>query len=141
MYIISIKNSYLKLYCLPRTINSPTVMLELWGMRSTPSLPSLPCSLRTGIVIPDRVLSMGQIELNCVLMLNWIVWNRTILTFNCGGTQTILTVNWVIWNRTVWLNWMGWNRNGFWQLNSVLMLNWIVWNRTDYLYKDELGVR
>ena len=21
---------------------------------------------------------MGQIELNCVLMLNWIVWNRTV---------------------------------------------------------------
>ena len=26
----------------------------------------------------DRVFSMGRIELNCVLMQNWIVWNRTV---------------------------------------------------------------
>ena len=25
---------------------------------------------------------MGQIELNCVFMLNWIVWNNTVLTLN-----------------------------------------------------------
>ena len=36
-------------------------MLELWGMRSTPSLPSLPGPLRPAEVAPDRVLSMGQI--------------------------------------------------------------------------------
>ena len=54
------------------------VMLELWGMQSTPSLPSLPDPLWPGVVVPDRVLSMGQIELNCVLMLNWIAWNRTV---------------------------------------------------------------
>ena len=35
-------------------------MLELWGMRSTPSLPSLPDPLWPGVVAPDRVLSMGQ---------------------------------------------------------------------------------
>ena len=46
------------------------VMLELWGMWSTPSLPSLPGLLRPGIVALDKVLSMGQIELNCVFMLN-----------------------------------------------------------------------
>ena len=45
-------------------------MLELWGMQSTPSLPSLPDPLWLGVVAPDRVLSMGQIELKCVLMLN-----------------------------------------------------------------------
>ena len=45
-------------------------MLELWEMRSTPSLPSLPCSLWPGMVALDRVLSMGRIEVNCVLMLN-----------------------------------------------------------------------
>ena len=32
---------------------------ELWGMRSTPSLPSLPGPLRPGVVAPDRALSMG----------------------------------------------------------------------------------
>ena len=46
------------------------VMLELWGMRSTPSLPSLPGPLWSGMVAPDRALSMDQIELNCILILN-----------------------------------------------------------------------
>ena len=45
-------------------------MLELWGMRSTLSLPWLPGLLWYGVVAYDRVLSMGQIELNGVLMLN-----------------------------------------------------------------------
>ena len=53
-------------------------MLELWGTRSTPSLPSLPGQLWPRVVVPDGVLSMGQIELNCVLMINWIVWIRTV---------------------------------------------------------------
>ena len=39
-------------------------MLEFWGMWSTPSLLSLPGPLWPGVVAPDRVLSMGQIELN-----------------------------------------------------------------------------
>ena len=39
------------------------VMLELWGMWSTPSLLSLPGLLRPGVVASDRVLFMGQIEL------------------------------------------------------------------------------
>ena len=34
-------------------------MLELWGMRNTPSLPSLPGPLWPGVVAPDRALSMG----------------------------------------------------------------------------------
>ena len=46
------------------------VMLELWGMQSTPLLPSLPGLLWLGVVAPDMVLSMSQIELNSVLMLN-----------------------------------------------------------------------
>ena len=45
-------------------------MLELGGMLSTPSLPSLLSPFWLGVVAPDRVLSMGQIQLNCVLMLN-----------------------------------------------------------------------
>ena len=40
------------------------VMLGLWGMWSTPSLPSVRGPLWPGVVVPDRVLSMGQIELN-----------------------------------------------------------------------------
>ena len=50
--------------------NEVPVILELWGMRSNSSLPSLSGPLRLGVVVPERVLSMDQIELNCVLMLN-----------------------------------------------------------------------
>ena len=46
------------------------VMLELWGMRSTSLLPLLLGSLWPRVVAFDRFLSMGQIELNCVPMLN-----------------------------------------------------------------------
>ena len=91
------------------------VMLGLWEMRNTPSLPLLPGSLWPRVVAPDRALSMGYIEPNCPLMLNWIVSLRT-----------------------VWLNWIAWNKNVFdnltvyLHLNCVLMLNWIVWNRTGF---------
>ena len=37
-------------------------MLDIWGMRITPSLPSLPGQLWPGIVGLDRVLSMSQTE-------------------------------------------------------------------------------
>ena len=47
-------------------------------MWSNPSLPSLAGSLWPGVAAPDRVLSMGQIELNWVLMLNQIVLNKTV---------------------------------------------------------------
>ena len=50
-------------------------------MQSAPLLTSLPGPLWSGVLAPGRVLSMGRIELNCVLMLNWIVWNRNVLTF------------------------------------------------------------
>ena len=90
-----------------------SVMLELWGMRSTPSLSLLPGPLWPGVIAPDRALSMSQIELNCVLMLNWITWNRAVLTFNCVWTKTINILNWIVWIRTVWLNWIAWNRNVF----------------------------
>ena len=34
-------------------------VLELWGMQSNPSLPLLPGPLWSGVVAPDRALSMG----------------------------------------------------------------------------------
>ena len=49
-------------------------LLQLWGMQSTPSLPSLPDTLWPGVVVPEKFLSRGQIELNCVLK---IAWNST----------------------------------------------------------------
>ena len=42
-------------------------VLELWGMRNTPSVTSLPSPLWPGVVTPDRALSMGQIELTTYL--------------------------------------------------------------------------
>ena len=39
------------------------VRLEHWGIRSTPSLPSLPGPFRSRVVAPERILSMDQIEL------------------------------------------------------------------------------
>ena len=38
-------------------------MLELWGMQNTLLLLLLPGPLLPGVVAPDRVLSIGQIEL------------------------------------------------------------------------------
>ena len=60
------------------------VMQERWGMQSSPSLPSFPGALWTEVLSPDRVLSMGQMKLNSVLMLNWIDWNRTVNMSNNG---------------------------------------------------------
>ena len=67
-------------------------MLELWGMQSTPPLPSLPGPLWRGVVAPDKGPIYGSnrtklwnrtvLALKCVLMLNWIVWNKTVFTFN-----------------------------------------------------------
>ena len=53
-------------------------MLELSGMQRTPSLPSLPGSPWFRMVAPGNVLSMRQIELNRIPMLNRIVINRTV---------------------------------------------------------------
>ena len=64
--------------------------LSFWEMRSTPLLPSLSGPLWPGVVAPDRVQSIGQIELNCVLMLNWIVWNRTVFCIKMNLALNIL---------------------------------------------------
>ena len=37
-------------------------MLELWGVQSIHSLASLRGQFRPGVGVPDRVLSVGQIE-------------------------------------------------------------------------------
>ena len=77
------------LYDTQQSDDEASEILELWGMRNTSSFPSLPGPLRPRVVAPDRVLSMGQIEQNCVLMLNWIIWNRTAYTYkNRFGTKS-----------------------------------------------------
>ena len=82
------------------------VMVELWGIRCTPSLSSPPGSLWPGVVAPDRVLFMGQIELNCVLMLNLIAWNITVFT---SKLRTSAKLNCLKWNCCCMLNWTVWN--------------------------------
>ena len=52
------------------TLNNLMVRFQLLGLLSTPLLPLLHGSLKPGVVAPDSVLSLGQIELNCVLRLN-----------------------------------------------------------------------
>ena len=44
------------------------MILEFRGMRTTHSLPSLPGLVWPGAVVPNRALSMVQIQLNCILM-------------------------------------------------------------------------
>ena len=45
-----------------KSSDGEVLALEILGMGSTPSFPLLPGLLLLGVVAPDRVLSMGQIE-------------------------------------------------------------------------------
>ena len=47
-----------KMSVLDRTLNN--LMLQLWGLLSSPSLPSILSQLWFGVVVPDEVLSIGQ---------------------------------------------------------------------------------
>ena len=64
----------------------------VWWTWSTPSLPSLTGPLWPGVATPDRVLFTGQIELNCILKLNWkclkqnyyiAVWTILLISKSC----------------------------------------------------------
>ena len=79
------------------------VMRELWGMRSRALLQLLPGPLLLWKVEPNRVLVMCQIELNFVLLVNWIGWNRTVLKFTVG---TCVEKNCLKWNCYSMLNWI-----------------------------------
>ena len=70
-------------------------------------------------------------EIELFLYANRIVWNGIVFDI-----KTLLTPNGIVWIRIIWLNWIPWNRNVFWKLNSVLVINWIIWKRTLYLYKN-----
>ena len=50
-------------YDIKQSDDDVPAMLELWGMWGTPSLLSLPGPLWPGVVAPDWVLSVGQIEM------------------------------------------------------------------------------
>ena len=129
-------------------------------MQSTPLLQSLTDTPYPGVVAADRIVSMGQIEVNCVLMRYWITWNRTVLTFtlhthaklNSKKWNCFCMLNWIVWNGTAFdietlltLNWIVWNRTvlifNCVKTKTILMLNWIVWNRTIYLYKNGFSIK
>ena len=59
-------------------------MLELCENVKYTFIAIAPGPLWLGMAAPDRFLCMGQIEVNCVLMLNWIVWNRTVYMYKNG---------------------------------------------------------
>ena len=59
----SFKNEIMDIYISITTSDGAALVLELWEMQSTSSLPSLPGSLWPVVVAPDRVLSMVQTEL------------------------------------------------------------------------------
>ena len=72
-------------------------------------------------------------------------------------TKPVLILNWIVWIRTVWLNWINWNRNVFdnqtvylltFKLRTYAKLNCVKQNyfcmqnrnRTDYLYEIDLAL-
>ena len=82
----------------------------LWWWWWLNSLPSLPSPLWPGVVAPERVLSMGQIEqfdfLNWMqkcLMLSWIAWNRTVWPFNCAQTNDWCLIELFVIHSNTWL--------------------------------------
>ena len=97
---------------------------------------SLAGALWAGVVATYRVLSMDQINLNCIIMLNWVAWNWTVLIFKL---RTYAQLNYLQWNCFCILNWIVWNRTVF-DIETLLTLNWIVWNRTVYMFKDRCGI-
>ena len=66
-------------------------MLAFWEIRIIPSLPLLPDPIRPGVVAQYSVLSMGRIELNCVLMRNRIPWNVVFTDKKCNCSSLLRT--------------------------------------------------
>ena len=56
-------NNLQRLICHKTEPTNQQLTLQLWEMWSVSSFPSLPGPLWPGVVLPDMVLSMGQVEL------------------------------------------------------------------------------
>ena len=80
-------------YVTKQSDGEASVVLELSEMCCTPSLLLLSCPLWPRLITPDMVLSTGQIELNCVFMLNWIFLNRTSGRSDNPYTKLIHAIN------------------------------------------------
>ena len=62
-----------------------------WGTSNAVALgnakhPSIAITPRSTLVATDRVLSLCQVKLNCLLMQNLIVWNRPVYTYKMDLT-------------------------------------------------------
>ena len=72
-----------RVFCIWQQSEGEAPVLEIWGMWSTPSLPLLPGPLWPGVVAPNRVLSIGQIEQNmCEQMTDVKLWRLYSHTWN-----------------------------------------------------------
>ena len=85
-------------YDTKQCVGEVSVMFKVWRMRGTPSLLFLPGLLWPGVVRPDRVLSLGQIELNCIPLLNWFVWNRTVYMYKMD--LVLNNLQWLMCHKT-----------------------------------------
>ena len=62
--------------------------MELWWMWSTPSLPLLPGPLWSRVVVPIKIISMGQIKLFII----YYTWNPLIVCKRmCWGSYKSIT--------------------------------------------------
>ena len=91
-----------------------TLMLELWGMRSTLLLPSAPCQLWPRVEASDRVLSMGKKTVwhfNYVLRLNWIF---------CRGVRSAFLKRGVLGRILICIRWPGYTSRSLESMESSL---------------------
>ena len=88
-------NEYLE-YGTKQPDGEAPVILKLWRMWSTPSLISLQYPYWPGVIAPEKFRSIGSIELNCVLVLNWITRNKLFWHLNY-----VLILNRIVLNKTV----------------------------------------
>ena len=55
----------------------------------------------------------GNAENHFIAIAPWSTLARNGSTYWLNKTNGILMLNWIVWIRTVWLNWIAWNRNVF----------------------------
>ena len=75
---------------------------------------------------------MDQIELNCVITLNWIILNRTVF---CLDIETVYLRQTELFEMEQFFD-----IETVWKQKSILILSLIIWNRTVYLYKNGICI-
>ena len=111
--------------------NNPRMGLQnCWSFGEWRAIPLLPGLLCPGVVESDGYQSMGQIELNWILMLNWIFWKRTVLKFKQRTSAKLKCLKWKCFD--IWIVYLCLTElfgiEMFLYLNCVVMLHWTVCN-------------